>query len=281
MPKRERVKDNVFGIAFLIVLLGGVYALWDLAKQQEYTASATQYAANEQAIANEEIARCYGLAPEKRLVCVSKAYNAQRDANRAEDDVSAQKYMANASFWAWVAAWAQSLVAVGGIYFVARTVSQTGEVLRITNGQILIENRPWLKIKSVSIEKIEDGDGREDVSLWVLVENVGSSPALHVEARAKVTKNVMAGIDNGSVDDFAKRCIDASSTKYGNVGVFPHDCPSILADCDGDIEGGYTIFVCVTYRSAISKSDVHHIASAFDGYKIGALRIRGQSYSVS
>lgn len=260
MPNRGLVRDIAFGFAFLAVLLSGIYGLTELVNEHRRSADAAQYAANEKAVTNDQVSGCQALPPKDALICVSKAFNANRDANRAEEDVSAQKYMAKAAFWAWVAAWFQSLVAIGGIYFVARTVSQTGEALRLTNRQLLIENRPWLKITSVTREAWEDGEGRDGYSLVVFVKNVGSGHALYAQTSAVVARSIFVTIGNGASGKFAYESVARATMDWGNVGVFASDEAKLHNfDCDG-LECSQNVIVCVTYRSAISPIDVHHAA---------------------
>jgi len=122
MSKSNRIKDIAFGLAGLIVLLVGLLGLIQLLEQQKYPEQAARNAVYDHAESDKNFLACDGLPLNLQIICIKDAFNAEEDAKRANEDVKAQKYMAITGFWAWLIGWIQALVAVGGIYYIARTL---------------------------------------------------------------------------------------------------------------------------------------------------------------
>lgn len=131
MFKRYWNSNTLFGlVALLIVGLIG-YSLWDIglyvgkqATQADYRSEQTQTKANEQIAA-----QCAPLpAGAAQLNCIAAVLRAERDKERAEQDLRAQQDMAQ---WAEKLIWFSALeIVLGGlgVLYVVRTFNQTQKI---------------------------------------------------------------------------------------------------------------------------------------------------------
>lgn len=189
MSGRDWRGDLAFGLALLAVLIGGGVGFVALWNEQPNATEKAQYAAREQAQRDDVIASCYHLPFDRQKMCVYQAFQAERDANRAEEDLGAQQYMAKASFWLWFIGFAQALAAVGGIYYIARTLDLTADTARAAvdaNDLARGSRRPWLSVKVSNAQ--EDFLMRDEFAADIdcSIENMGQLPAVNTSIRCEV-----------------------------------------------------------------------------------------------
>lgn len=189
-----KVRDRLLiGASIGVFIMSGL-ALWNLNKNDKAAQlQLERYVQNERKQREENINRCMSLPIAQQVLCYSKSYNDQRDATRPENEIAVQQYMADVGYWQLVSGWLQALVAVGGIYFIAKTYDKTAEAVAGSNAAtdvmrkaMLAEHRPWIEIKNVTISYPSfsvcgiNGEQREAFQCIVTydIENTGSTPAL-------------------------------------------------------------------------------------------------------
>lgn len=125
MSRRNRSANLSFGVISAIgggvtLLVLGVL-LWTLAvKHERYAQGAKQQAAYAQGYADKEAEHCAGFLGAIR--CLIHDPESSRETERAEEDVAAQKEMAEWALWIAFISGAQAVLSLGAIYLVWRTL---------------------------------------------------------------------------------------------------------------------------------------------------------------
>jgi len=175
------------------------------------------YATNQTAEENERKCRSE-LTIEKALRCYRDAYNADREQERAEQDLDAQREMAN---WAEGMLWATVLVGCVtsgvtalGVFYVARTLTATSETLSAAREANVImrgEQRPWIKVKiSKDVKLVREG--RDSfVRYRIEAENIGKTSAYEVSLQSKLV--LFEGVSGlGDAHEIAMKIWNVSET---------------------------------------------------------------------
>ncbi|MEP5632349.1 MAG: hypothetical protein ABJP79_10770 [Tateyamaria sp.] len=197
---------------------------YQAADKDHQSAYATHQAAEEhyrKCVAEETV--------EDALGCYKDAYNTDREQERAEADLNAQREMAN---WAEGMLWATlfigtvtAAVTALGVIYVAKTLGATSETLkaaRAANKIMRDDQRPWLKVHEptlTSIKALPGGFHGGNASVWiefsVSIENVGKSPAHQVS----IYRNYREGREKFIESDEAAR--SAIGTGDGKNVILP------------------------------------------------------------
>ena len=280
---RDWRRDLAFGLTFLIVLIGGGVGLVALWNEQPNAAEKAQYAALEQAQRDNIIASCYRLPFDRQEMCVYQAFQTERDTNRAEEDVGAQQYMAKAGFWLWLVGWMQALAAVGGIYYIARTLDLTADTAKAAveaNDLMRAEQRPWL---SVELERVVELLGKSDAgqpgrnliaaNIKPTIENFGKTPTLAAREYFEIQPIEPRFGNAKSLDDFVRECIakfTSDDTQFV-YRAFPEKSIKLPGayviasepyDPDLRPPSIFEILCCVVYKSG-NDSTVSHTATLY------------------
>lgn len=129
------------------------------------------------------------------LQCYTKAYNTDREEERAEKNLDAQEEMAK---WAEGMLWAAIIIGsltfgitVLGVIFVAKTFVATQRIAmdtrEIGEAQVMAHLMPKYLRAHLTTFNVDDVD-KYEISIKLNVKNVGNTPAYRVYAKAVVNK---------------------------------------------------------------------------------------------
>lgn len=217
MPKRNWHRDVALLVVSVLTVGMGAFAAFDISRYSEIEAgeSVRHTKQNEAVTADQINTKCVPLEPVLRIVCVSEHIATQREAQRSEEDLQAQQMMARIAFWMAALAFVQSLIGIGGIYFVGRSLDlnakATEEATRAADAAekaLVAENRPWIRFSLLSVG-IDFASRTAEAEFRV--ENGGKSPALNVRML---------------IDPFIVRAIQIDKTHVAQaVGGHVHNAP--------------------------------------------------------
>lgn len=198
MDKENRNRKVAFALAALFVLIVGIIGHIQLLQQQAQTDATARNAANHEAQLDENLARCYTLPFDQQSICIRNSYDAYRTTERAEENLTAQQYIAKTGFWLWSIGAIQALVAVVGIYFIALTLDASKAAVAAANrtadeakriGEA--QTRAYMSVEEifVSIQKNDKGIinyGEFAPTFEIKFSNTGNSPALSFSCDVRV-----------------------------------------------------------------------------------------------
>ena len=172
----------VASILFAFVALGIVGVTVSYVYEAVYHQYATSKARN--AAEQEFQEKCTSLATAEEIrACFGNAVNSARETQRAEEDLYAQKQMAQWAFWILLVTGFIGVVTIAitivGIYFVVQTLVATQKA----NAIMREEQRPWLKVSVEATRFVVIGEGRVCIHTGWTIENVGKTPALNVQRK--------------------------------------------------------------------------------------------------
>lgn len=126
----------------------------------------------------------------------------------------------------------------------------------------LLENRPWLRIKSAKFNTFSD-EYRGKVRYFVAsIENIGSSHAVHVNVSAKYIENFISTIGPNVIRDFAETC--TSNIIYDDRTIFGGDKADVFPSGELIDETSGSLIVCVSYRSSLDAEKIYKTACIVD-----------------
>lgn len=196
-------------------------------------------------------------------------------------DLSAQRSMAFAAWLMLGTATAQIVIGIAGVYFVRKTLVETQRSVQAAEDGVRAmrevsdeENRPWLSISSVRMEKcgyeeLHAGGMAQYFNIICVVKNHGHSPASNVGLR------VWCFLRELSEDDEVRRVCerwreDLSEVDNQGEAIFPGESRQMshtiaISDADIQLARGVrlsrnpassipdmfspTVFICISYRS--------------------------------
>lgn len=180
----KRAKAGLIGAGLILALssAGGLIA-WGRLQSAEYErqayAETRHYAEN----TNQQISEtCLGLVTQEQLDCINEARNEQRNNERNEYDLVAQRQSA---LWAYVMALAAVIgmgLSVVGVFLVWITFRETRRAADAgyeANKIALATQRPWINF-SINTWHFSFKDGTARIHLLVEAKNEGSAPAERV-----------------------------------------------------------------------------------------------------
>lgn len=167
----------------LVVALGG-YATYDL---YSYSSGKADEAAGhsdsvERKTYSEIQSECQISDPLLREICFRDHYEAQRASERAEGDLQAQQNMARATLWIATLAWIQTVIALGGLYFVIGSVDAAAASAKAAGLQIetqILADRPRLRVVEIKpeIRTHPRSEAADEAIISCDVVNFGKTPA--------------------------------------------------------------------------------------------------------
>ena len=151
--------------------------------------------------------------------CITNTPNTDRDAQRAEQDLDAQRQMAQwaeGMLWAtWVIGLATASVAALGTWLLYHTLKETSALNKTTTEAFLNDQRPWLGLNTKNLPSISPNEFGWRIDFKIEVKNFGKSPATNVvgEARILIFDPIMDQFDvDAEVNEF-KDALVAGVTK--------------------------------------------------------------------
>jgi hypothetical protein len=162
--------------------------------------------------------------------CFDKAIKATRETQRSEEDLYAQKQMAQWAFWLLLLTGFVGIVSIAitsvGTYFLIKTVGVGIKANSLARETMIAQTRPWLQIKQVKIKKMEITNNRIFLDVDVEVKNVGHSPALGVSIHGNL---VIFGGGSFEVPDTGRKPTPKDGV-HGRVTVFKDWTPEVRAN---------------------------------------------------
>lgn len=180
--RRRRAEHRRWVIAGWIILGGAVWTLGTVALVQHNQAYLN--AQHEQAAARRESGgeHCWSVGPFGPL-CIKDEEATASESERAEDDLKAQKDMAN---WAvWIAVFTALQIGVGllGVGLVYNTLRATRKANRIARRSAERQLRAYIDVRPGGITT---ADNLGDAIGFVTIKNVGQIPATEVRTLVNV-----------------------------------------------------------------------------------------------
>jgi hypothetical protein len=111
---------------------------------------------------------CTNREPRVYAKCVVEIVDATRESQRAEQDLSAQKEVADWTLWAVILSSIAIVVSGAGLVFLIRTVEQGREALAHARQVSRADLRPWLTGDGFKLHPFENGfiDGVPSPEVW-------------------------------------------------------------------------------------------------------------------
>ena len=242
-------------------LMAAVFIGWGLLESTKYQREADYQASEHAKYTSNIVAQtCVGIAPAKRFECVGNAIAAQRDTERNEEDLVAQKQSA---LWAYIMG-AAAVIGMGlsalGVFLVWTTFHETRKANTIARNAMIGQLRPWIKITAQTDRQI--GISRDEITLSVdlYFRNCGESPAINFCYSSTFYRCDI------SRDDLAKEIrgwFNEESNSYDEVNIFQNDlehrnCQVVITNpCPDEI--AVNLVIAARYQSAFSP-DHHYTA---------------------
>jgi hypothetical protein len=175
-------------VAFIVaIVFTSGSAIWQLSAQQAAHREAARKHTHEYAAqAEQRIAEvCTNREARAYAKCIVEIVDATRESQRAEQDLSAQKEVADWTLWAVILSSIAILVSGAGLVALVRTVEQGREALAHAQKVSRADLRPWLTPVGFSVNPFTNGfigDVPIPYGLRVSLDflNTGKSPALNV-----------------------------------------------------------------------------------------------------
>jgi hypothetical protein len=180
-----------------------------------YDAQADGYAQQIGKAADDRLQRCFGqVEPGASLrECVEQAVATTREEQRSEQDLSAQRQMAQWAFWLLIATIAQMPLTALGLILLLWTIRQGREALDLQKSG----NRPWLTFRNLKVHRINmirptEAHEGEDWIIAAVIEveivNSGSTPAKDIRVIAHVIEDPLSTESEAEVEFWAKGQIE-------------------------------------------------------------------------
>lgn len=156
-----------------------------------------------------------------------------------------------------LAQWIATGAAVGALIASVAGVLLVYGTLRATSRQLLIENRPWIRINDVKVTEELSRPGYISASVEVDYENVGNSPALQIAVEVEYPS---VGIDaSGDLARFAEGVASLYRERryyhgylFPNERVNPESSHAVPNDGEKHKSTSFAVFCVVLYKSDLS-----------------------------
>lgn len=217
-------ENGYFALVLSIIVFGGIVAFvsWSVPYSKGYQAADSDhqsaYADNQ--AAQESRQKCAALASTKEAIqCYDEYVTTDRDHHRAEQDLDAQREMAN---WAEGMLWATLFVGGAtifitalGAFWVKRTLDQTKEAVRVADDAVVVSReigqaqaRAYISITDPKLIDFEIG---KKPKIGLPFKNTGQTPAKRLE----VIYNLEAISPTSAPKIYFERRFKSSSSDVG------------------------------------------------------------------
>jgi hypothetical protein len=188
-----------------------------------FDALADSYAAQYQAETHHKVEECLrDRSADAARACVEDAVISSHEEWRAEQDLSAQRQMAQWAWWLLIVTALQIPLSALGLFFLLRTLWQSQESNAISMQAIEADNRPWIEIVITKKGLVISDTGARFVGECKLI-NRGKSPAGGVLPYPALTAvHGMGALENTALPR-AKEVVDGWNEKDAGLGfsIFP------------------------------------------------------------
>lgn len=180
---RDTIIVGLFGLFAVVVLAGAIFATGY--SKAAHRIEAQNYASQYPADTNERIAACPTESVVALRKCIEEVVASAREDQRSEQDLNAQRDMAEWAWWLLVISFATLIVSGFGLLALLKTINQGQEANDIARTAFIGELRPWVDVEVVSVSMSAKSDTFE-LDVDFKVTNRGKTPALKVETRARI-----------------------------------------------------------------------------------------------
>lgn len=255
----QRYENGYIALAItclvLIVIIGLVS--WTLPYSKGYQAADKDHQAAyaQDQVSEEEYEKCASQSTvEKALECYQQAKNSTREQQRSEQDLDAQREMAN---WAEGMLWATIIVGsvtVGitglGVYWVKRTFDQMDDTNKAAvdaakaataaNDIMRHEQRPWVTIRRDVACEFTDHGFRCNLYWNHQFENLGKTPAFDIRLVSRVLRRRAVSYLRSDLNNFVSEEISLQEERRltDEAILFPGETTQYWKYASG---GGFTI----------------------------------------
>lgn len=215
-------------------------------------------------------------APGEIANCLTEYIESRRETERAEENLYAQRQMADWAYWILAATLLVGFVSAGvtgaGIYFVKRTLEETSrqaEAAVLGNAIMMEGNRAWLKVKVAPNGPIDISPDQISMRFKSTITNIGNRPAINVKVHHRIINSTIFWATDEAVPNFLKEIINSKLHKWPGRVIFPGEpfktnnfSGSVRRDegpdfHDPSIKRRLCFIVCVTYRANPSDTYFH------------------------
>ena len=175
---------------FAFVALGAMlltvwsYVIWTISAERQFNADTAYFQSERtQENASAEFERCFRQRTGV-FECTERAVTAQRDAQRAEYDLAAQKEMAYWTPWIMLGGLVTAVAAVIGLGAIAYQNSLAREAS-------FQAQRAWLRVEAKLVSGVaRNAEGEMRITVEIEIENLGIAPANNVVVEPKAIGDV-------------------------------------------------------------------------------------------
>ena len=215
-------------------------------------------------VAEETYRKCAARSPvEEALRCYAEAEKASREDHRAEQDLNAQRQMADWAEWMFYATAIIGAFTVGvagvGVYWVRETLVASA---RFNEMQL----RAYLIVKEISAEYVYAGGSgnRRAVRVKLTVENGGATPAVDIGQKVIITEQIYKGVGTHAVVN-GTRSVVAMTIQDRRIDDLAPEAITTVYEAELPLAGfssftnanhlNFTIEGTVQYRPVVSAED--------------------------
>jgi len=297
MSKRYRFRNIALALGIAGTLLVSAYAFVDLnIGKQDGAARIERESAEDQKQRQYTIANCPSNPPMELVVCVANAYAAEREAQRAHEDLQAQQDSARAAFWMIALGGIQALLGIVGLVFLVRSLDHSANALReardannaawqadVTTREVAeAQVRAYLGLSGIeTILYYDDMPLRVSAYFKIGIINGGQTPARNISYRVSISWHLKDDYTNATIA--ARTSSEAEDLMAGrDRQIFSQNIP-LRDDVAARALNGTLYFVVkgrVRYRPVVG-SKFKHLNFAFhverDGDNI-AFKVKRATY---
>jgi hypothetical protein len=179
-----------------------------------YDAEANGYAAQYHSATEQRINDCLRQRrpPNTAARCVEEAANAGHEEQRAEQNLDAQRQMADWAWWLLVVTVVQTPITLVGILLLLRNIQQADAANEISRQAMMAENRAWVEIVptfTLGGVKFTD-DGQMFLNTSFSVRNIGKTVALNVGWHIALIPDPLVFPQHDGVAEFKRQLLTHS-----------------------------------------------------------------------
>lgn len=196
--------------------------------------------------------------------CIVTIHETEGNANQANEDLQAQKDMANWALLMVGAAFVQTIVSVWGVFLLIKNLSISREAISIARE----EQRAWISFKISSAKITHKEPDFAGIEYTYVIENIGYHPAVDVKYYSKIFQSSMPFAARKAANFFVKRAEAKLTTLHSRTVYQKQPTPVTMISHtffdkseDGPSEGPFLACV-ILYRTA-GDATIRHTANIY------------------
>jgi len=251
----DRTKTGLIAGIVVAVLIAAAFIGWGLCKTAEYEREANNQAREYAAYTDKKIRKaCLSLPPVYQKDCAAEARHEQRNNERNEYDLVAQR---KSALWAYIMG-AAAVIGMGlsviGVFLVWTTFDATRKANVIANDALDGQLRPWVNFDA-EFGSLQCVGGTLKIRAKTEFKNMGTSPALYLTYATALFNEPWPG---ERVFNYMPTLFEGDARKHHDRTLFPGEkwergFPAELREAP---TGAHPLMlvVAVRYRSPYSKT---------------------------